>query len=201
VLAAYVTLIWWYRLTPQSHNRSVLYTRKGDNGTSGLFGTKERFPKNSPVYEALGAVDEFNSLLGLCRARSNKIKSGFDVAREILKVQECLFIIQAELAGAEKSIAQIHIDNLESSIEQIEKRIKNPHAFVISGTTELSALYDYARAVARRAERSVINAQQARNMRPPTLAYLNRLSSFLYVLARYSATEAEAKELSPSYQK
>lgn len=194
-----MTLTWWCQSIPLSRNNFVLYTRKGDNGMSGLFGTKERFPKNSPIYEALGAVDELNSLFGLCRARSNKLKGRFDIAREILKVQECLFVIQAELAGAEKYITQTHIDNLESSIEQIEKRIENPHAFVIPGTTELSALYDYARAVARRVERSVIDVRQLQNICPPTLAYLNRLSSFLYALARYSAAEEGAKELSPSY--
>jgi cob(I)alamin adenosyltransferase len=177
----------------------MLYTRKGDKGTSGLFGTKERFPKNSPVYETLGMVDELNSLLGFCRVCSDDAKDGQSVSREILKVQECLFIVQAELAGARESITHTHIDSLEKIIESLEARIDNPHAFVIPGATKLSALYDYARAISRRMERTIISAQPVRSVSPETLAYLNRLSSFLYVLARYMAYMDGAVELSPSY--
>jgi len=177
----------------------MLYTRTGDKGTSGLFGTRERFPKNSLIYEALGVVDELNSLLGVCRARSNKTKGGLDVAREILKVQECLFPIQAELAGAQKSVTQTHVDELEDVIKRFESKIENPHAFVIPGATEFSALCDYARAVSRRAERIVISTQHVQNVSPAALAYLNRLSSFLYALARYSAVKESAKESPPFY--
>ncbi|MDP3763234.1 MAG: cob(I)yrinic acid a,c-diamide adenosyltransferase [bacterium] len=177
----------------------MLYTRKGDDGTSGLLGTKERFPKNSPVYDALGTLDELNSLLGVCRACSVREKGGVDVSDEIQNVQERLFIIQAELAGAPKSILLEHIKELESTIEKFEKLIANPHAFVISGTTELSAMLDYARAVSRRAERKVLGAQTTRKVSAPTRTYLNRLSSLLYALARYAASTKGTKESSPSY--
>jgi cob(I)alamin adenosyltransferase len=83
----------------------MLYTRKGDNGTSELLGTKERFPKNSPIFEALGTLDELNSLLGICRAQSYSSGIELDVALEIKNVQESLFIIQAELANADKSLS------------------------------------------------------------------------------------------------
>ena len=177
----------------------MLYTRKGDDGTSGLLGTKKRFPKNSPVYDALGTLDELNSLLGVCRAYAMRKKRKIDIAGEIRNVQEQLFIIQAELAGAPKSILPKHIKELESTIKKFEKLIENPHAFVISGTTELSALLDYARAVSRRAERQVLGAQKTQKVSSPTRTYLNRLSSLLYALARYTATIKGAKESSPSY--
>ena len=177
----------------------MLYTRKGDNGMSGLFGTKERFPKESPLYEALGTLDELNSLLGLCRARAKNLKDKVDIPSEIERGQECLFIVQAELAGAGDSVSQTEVKELEKAIGQIEDLIKNPHAFVIPGATELSAWCDYARAVARRAEREVIRATSMRNISPESRAYLNRLSSFLYALARYAATREGVKELSPSY--
>ena len=114
----------------------MLYTRQGDKGTSGLFGTSKRFPKNSPIYDALGTIDELNSLLGVCRAHPNKIKGEIAVGDEILKVQENLFVIQAELAGAKKTTTQTNIDYLEQIITQLESKIENPHAFVISGATE-----------------------------------------------------------------
>lgn len=178
----------------------MLYTRKGDDGTSGLFDTKERFPKDSPVYEALGTVDELNSLLGLARSRAGNQKKEIDIAGEIKNVQERLFVIQAELAGAEKSISETHIDELEEVIERVESRIENPHAFVIPGATELSALIDYARTVARRAERAVISASAERDISPQSRKYLNRLSSFLYALARYTGAQEGGTEQSPSYQ-
>ena len=184
----------------------MLYTRKGDRGTSGLFGTPDRLPKNSPVFEALGALDECNSLLGVCRAYASQHKNNgpttdhtIDIAREVVAAQECLFIIQAELAGAHEHLTQLHIDALERCISNIEKVVLVPHSFVIPGTNELSALFDYARAVSRRAERAVIGASGEHRVRPETLAYLNRLSSLLYALARYTASGAGSKERSPTY--
>lgn len=176
----------------------MLYTRKGDDGTSGLFGTKDRLPKNSPIYDALGALDELNSLLGMCRARLVSY-SLFQLQNSVERSQESLFIIQAELAGAEKVLPQEHVDTLENAVDSIEKLIENPHAFIIPGATELSGLLDYARAVSRRVERVVISVSTTRNISPASIAYLNRLSSFLYALARYAAVEAKAKESSPSY--
>ena len=178
----------------------MLYTRKGDSGTSGLFGTSERFPKDSPVYDALGTLDELNSLLGLCRAQtSGRHDEGLDITKEILNVQQRLFTAQAELAGAQKHLSHADVELLESAIETIENLIENPHAFVIPGATELSALFDYARAVSRRAERSIITASKERPISPATGAYLNRLSSLLYALARYTAMQVDEKELSPKY--
>lgn len=166
---------------------------------SGLFSRKDRLPKNSPVFEALGTVDELNSLLGLCRAHPDKGKDETNIGNELLKIQENLFIIQAELAGADKTLAQSNVDDLESSIERLESKIKNPQAFVIPGATEFSALCDYARAISRRAERVVINAKPTHAVSAGTLAYLNRLSSFLYVLARYAASGDDVIEPSPQY--
>ncbi len=178
----------------------MLYTRRGDKGTTGLFGTSERLPKNSPIYKALGDVDELNSLLGICRVRSGPDEKAMDTPRMIRAVQECLFIIQAEIAGAGKSIGKIHIDVLEKNIDRVEKLIPKSSSFVIPGATSFSALCDYARAVARRAERTVWGIRSERNISRESAAYLNRLSSFLYVLARYSVAVQGVHESPPSYQ-
>ena len=177
----------------------MLYTRKGDSGTSGLYCTTERFSKCDAVYEALGALDELNSLLGICRASVPRKKHAISIAREIKTVQECLFIIQAELAGALKSLLPVHVKRLERVIGRIEELMRAPHAFVIPGATKMSALLDYARAMSRRAERSGLSVHTTRNLSPHTLAYLNRLSSLLYALARYVAGAEGKSELSPSY--
>ncbi len=177
----------------------MLYTRKGDDGSSGLFGTKERYAKTSAVYDALGTVDELNSLLGMCRTETANEHGKLNISAEIKNVQERLFIIQAELAGAEKTISGANIEELEETIESIERLIKNPHAFVIPGTTKTSALLDFARAVARRTERCVLTACETGQISPETRTYLNRVSSFLYALARYTAIKDNLPEESPSY--
>src|SRR3989338_11146331 len=94
----------------------MLYTRKGDTGTTKTFGCDQRGSKSSSIAEALGSLDEINSFLGLL-----KIKAGGDVAEKIGQIQQDLFIIQAELAGAPKTISPEKIKWLEEIIDGIEK--------------------------------------------------------------------------------
>lgn len=179
----------------------MLYTRKGDGGTSGLFGTKDRFPKHAPIYEALGTLDELNSLLGICSAKSasNPLHE-VNIPAALHILQQNIFIVQAELAGAQKHIPQTRVLELENMTNRLEMQIGHQGTFTIPGATELSALFDYARAVCRRAERSVLAVHAVREVSPSTKSYLNRLSSFLYALARYMAYAAGIKESSPNYQ-
>ncbi len=185
----------------------MLYTRRGDDGTSGLFG-ECRMSKDSLAFDALGALDELNSLLGICFVKAherdildiNKNKADFMAVAPILRSsQENLFIVQAQLAGADKSVTENHVVEVERMISDIEHHIKNPNAFVISGATELSAFLDFARTVARRTERTVISACKERGLAPHTMQYLNRLSSLLYALARVVAQDSCEQEPSPKY--
>jgi len=179
----------------------MLYTRKGDSGTSGLVGTKERFEKDSDCYEALGTLDELNCLLGLCRSYAKKQRAEeIDTAKEIKNIQENLFIIQAEIAGSDKSLQDDHIKNIERVIDSIEQLIPPRHSFIIPGEIKLSAWLDYARAVSRRAERSVLRSHKTRPVSAMTRAYLNRLSSLLYALARLTVAYENVHEDAPSYQ-
>lgn len=176
----------------------MLYTRTGDNGTSGLFGTTKRLPKNDPLYEALGTLDELNALLGVCRSHIEK-KTKPNLVDMTMRTQECLFIIQAQLAGADKRIEHIHILDIEKDINTLEEHLTHPHAFIIPGANQQSALYDFARAVARRMERRIIDIEKQHTLPHNTLIYINRLSSFLYAGARFLATVAKSKEYSPRY--
>ncbi len=177
----------------------MLFTRKGDDGTSGLFGTPERLPKDSPLYEALGTLDELNSLLGICFAQADGMHGEPPFKPVLRSAQESLFIVQAELAGADKTLTQTNVDALEETIAEFEQRIENPHSFVIAGVSEISAFLDYARTVSRRAERRVLSARTIRETSPATRKYLNRLSSLLYVLARAAGSRTGKKEQKPSY--
>lgn len=179
----------------------MLYTRKGDDGTSGLYNTKERLKKDAPVYEALGSLDELGSLLGVCSAiaKEEESESFATFSSLIQSIQQRLFIVQAELAGADKTISIKEVQELETIIGQLEATIKNPHSFVLAGATVLSGLLDYARTLARRAERSIVRAAPTRSVSAATSAYMNRLSSALYALARSAAALRGVQEVAPSY--
>ena len=102
----------------------MLYTRKGDKGDTSSFGCCQRFSKNSALAEVLGSVDEINSLLGVCKVKAAgfnfKIKN-INISEIIEKAQENLFIIQTNIAGADKKIIQESINFLEEITDTIEK--------------------------------------------------------------------------------
>lgn len=151
------------------------------------------------MYEALGTLDELNSLLGICRVYAAGMAGEVALEDEIRKAQEALFSIQAELAGSDTHLDISRVKDIESVIDAIEVLSGNPHAFVIPGATKISAFLDFARTVARRAERMTVAADVQRSMSDASRAYLNRLSSLLYALARYAASKEGIKEASPSY--
>lgn len=163
-----------------------------------MFGCKDRLSKNEPIFAALGSLDELNSWLGFCvvTARADKNKEIKNIIAKILiTLQENLFIIQAQLAGAPKNISVQKINELEKTINNLATKIKPRKSFTIPGGSQLSALLDFARAMARRTERAVLTAQPKDEVK----AYLNRLSSILYVLARRVNDLKKIKEQAPKY--
>ena len=185
----------------------MLYTRKGDNGTTKTFGCDQRISKSSVAAEALGALDEVNSFLGLVRAKTKKLsfkikKKSIKYSEPLLEVQQNLFIVQAEVAGATLFIDQEKINKIEKIVDDIEKVLPPIKSFFLSGATELSATFDVARTLVRRAERRVVEAKEEGKIKvsDETLSYLNRLSSLLYALARISSHTEGAKEIKSDYK-
>lgn len=179
----------------------LFYTGKGDKGKSFVAGKK--FLKTSPEMEALGALDELNSLLGLVRSHER------DRTRraQIRAAQETLFIIQANVAApifgtAHKAppLRESKLFELEAIIRRAERAVRPERGFIIPGEHRLSAWYDYARTVSRRAERATLRVAAALKLDPLVRAYVNRLSSFLFALARLSAKKSRIKEKHPSYR-
>ena len=188
----------------------MLYTGKGDGGTTKVLDSKERVPKSSPLPECLGTLDELNSFIGLCKLRAGD-EADFCIvvgkrkrrARDILhSVQEVLFVIQAETAGAPKCVKKGRVTEMETLVNTIEKEIPPVTKFSIAGGTELAALLDVARTLARRAERrmSGVEAEGLRTFSPHTKAYANRLSSLLFALARLANAKSGVKEEAPRYK-
>lgn len=177
----------------------MLYTGKGDGGTTTAFGcNQQRISKSSELPEALGALDELNAFLGFVKMRTKKEKRIAEILRE---VQETLFIIQAEVAGADKRVAGESVKKIETIVNGIEKEIPPLKGFSIAGGTELSALLDVARTLARRAERRLVAATEAGvcTLPPETSSYMNRLSSLLFALARLANHLAGIAEETPRY--
>ena len=179
----------------------MLYTRKGDNGTTKTFGCDQRISKSSATAEALGAMDETNSFLGLAKVKTAE-KGNAEQAAFIQSIQENLFIIQAEIAGADKHLQPAKVLALETETDRIEKELPPITTFFISGGIELAATFDVARTIARRAERRVVQVHEEGVVKvgDQTLAYLNRLSSILYAWARYANHQAGIKENAPQYK-
>jgi cob(I)alamin adenosyltransferase len=165
-----------------------LYTKTGDDGTTGLFGGG-RVLKASPRVEAYGTVDETNAFVGV--ARSTRVDPTIDGV--LAHVQEDLFTLGAELAcvpGKEVKlpsapIGEPHIARLEAAIDAADGACAPLANFVLPGGSAQAAALHVARTVARRAERAVLGLQDG-PVRVEVVVYLNRLSDLLFALARQS---------------
>jgi ATP:cob(I)alamin adenosyltransferase len=185
----------------------MLYTRKGDGGTTKTFGCDQRISKSSLVAEALGSLDETNSFLGFARAKTEGMSFTIGTGEEkfselILEVQQNLFIVQAEVAGSTLSISPDKITRVEKIVDEIEKVLPPIKSFFVSGATEIGGMFDFARTLSRRAERRVVGVKEEGKITisADTMSYLNRLSSLLYALARISSHLAGEEEIKPHYK-
>lgn len=186
-------------------NLMAFYTRKGDKGDTGTFGCDQRMSKSSAVAEALGTLDELNAFLGVCKTNTSADEPFFETYRfaDMLDwIQQNLFIVQAELAGAEKTIAEEKVRHMEEVIDTIEGELPPIKSFFVSGGTEFAAKLDFARTISRRAERRVIAAAEEGRVSvgEQSRAFLNRLSSLLYAMARIANHRAGKTEEKPTYQ-
>lgn len=181
------------------------FTGKGDEGTSKLFDSEpgKRVSKASPIFECLGQLDELNALVGWCKAVSGDMAIEERAMRSILhEVQDHLFTIQAEVAGAQKSVPLSSVEHMGVFIKRIESLLPPVTSFLVPGGTELSARLDVARAVSRRAERRLVTVHESgeRDISASSRAYANRLSSLLYALTRFANHAAGVEENPPAYK-
>ena len=182
-----------------------IYTKTGDDGTTGLIGGK-RVPKDAPRVEAYGTVDELNAVLGVARSFSLPPR-----ADEIVgKIQDSLFTIGAALALAADanprdwgipSIREEDVTALEREIDACEELLQPLAQFIVPGGTTPAAMLNLARTFARRAERRCILLARTEGMDPLILRYLNRLSDLCFVLARYVNHERGISETHPTFGK
>ncbi len=172
----------------------AIYTRKGDKGKTGVFSPKDsksvKVSKSSSQIEAIGSIDEANTFLGLAASftKNKKIKS------EVKETQRHLFEVGAYLAGARLQLDTNLVSDMEKRIDKIDKVLPKLKNFILPGGGQGGALLFMARTFIRRAERSVVNFSGKRKIDPIILIYLNRLSDYIYILARYSNFKEKTKE-------
>jgi len=174
-----------------------IYTKTGDSGETSLYGG-QRVPKGNPRLEAYGTVDETNAALGV--ALTQVAADYYD--SQLKSVQHDLFVICSELAApAGQVISGLELINeqqvsvLEKSIDELQSELPVLQNFVFPRGTLLAAQLQLARTICRRAERAVVRLSETEEVRPLLIKYLNRLSDFLFVLARHANLRAGKAEI------
>ncbi|MCI5055983.1 MAG: cob(I)yrinic acid a,c-diamide adenosyltransferase [Flavobacteriales bacterium] len=172
-----------------------IYTKKGDKGTTGLFGGT-RVSKDHIRLECYGTVDELNSWLGLIAGFCQEEDQNY-----LLTIQDYLFRIGSLLAtDSDKLIKDLPklpknaVESLEQQIDQISEQLPEMRSFILPGGHESSAQAHIARCVCRRAERLVTSLNQSIELNSEILPFLNRLSDYLFILARKLLTDRNIKE-------
>ena len=164
-----------------------IYTRTGDEGTTGLVNGSRR-AKYDPRMQAIGEVDEANSVIGLA-----VIAASPETGQNLQRIQNDLFDLGADLATPGDDFApsdmvlrvvQSQVEWLENAIDTLNEGLPPLASFILPGGSEAAARIHVARATVRRAERSAVALAAAETVNPQALAYLNRLSDYLFVLAR-----------------
>lgn len=166
-----------------------IYTKGGDQGQTGLFGG-QRVPKDHLRLHTYGTFDELNASIGLVLAEP-LLAEDSRVRPVLSRIQSELFQLGSELAtppgksAPSRLIETADIERLEAEIDRMESRLEPLKSFILPGGTRAAAQMHLARTVCRRAERELVVLHRSEPVRSEVLGYVNRLSDFLFVAARY----------------
>ena len=175
-----------------------IYTKSGDKGRTSLASGK-RVSKSDLRLEAYGTADELNSFIGLLRSAIDKCDyvSNLVIDKQLGCVQNRLFDLGAILAGAEMSFSQEAVNQLENWIDEMQANLPELRAFILPGGNELISLCHVCRCVCRRLERCMVfwSEESGELLEETVWQYVNRLSDYCFVLARFLAKNLEISEL------
>lgn len=158
----------------------MVYTKCGDRGKSSVINRTD-IEKDNCIFALLGDIDELGANLGVCKCHQSE-----GIASKINALQQELILLSAWIAGGSEFDAKGHTANYEVVIDSLECAVKMPDSIVTCGETEHSAYIDLCRTVVRRCERSAVTFCREYGFDCSLVTYLNRLSDYLFVLARYS---------------
>ena len=172
----------------------AVYTKTGDKGETSLFDPKDqrlkRTPKDSCNIEAIGAVDELDSFIGVTISFSKDAT----VTKLLREVQVNLLTIGSILAGSGLRFSKTKTVKLEKKIDEIEGKLPVLKNFILPGGTKLASHLHYCRSLARRAERRVVALSKEKEVKAQVLMYVNRLSDFFFMLSRDENARVGNKE-------
>jgi cob(I)alamin adenosyltransferase len=176
-----------------------IYTKTGDNGTTGLFGGK-RVNKNDLRIDAYGTIDELNSMLGVT---DTEVKTA-EIKEEINIIQNELFVVGSDLSSPVSSepkkfdvprINDSHIERIEKRIDYFQDQLPELKSFILPGGNKGASLLHLSRSICRRSERKIAALSQNENIGNFILKFVNRLSDFLFVLARFENFKTDTPEV------
>ena len=172
------------------HRLSKIYTRTGDQGTTGL-GDGSRVDKDDPRIEAIGTVDELNAALGLMAAEENPE----NIRSLLIDIQHNLFDLGGELSiPGHTMVLDEHVSYLEQNLDELNEQLEPLKEFILPGGSKAVATCHLARSICRRAERRLFSLSKTNEVSPAASQYLNRLSDLLFVIARYLGKSSETTE-------
>jgi cob(I)alamin adenosyltransferase len=171
-----------------------IYTKTGDSGFTSLF-TGERVPKDDPIIEAIGTVDECNSAIGIALSFIPKDETFNEIRLQLETIQHALFDLGAALAtprtrASESKVNKTRFDHsatekLERWMDEMDAKLPPLHAFILPGGHPTSSFLQLARSICRRSERLIVPLNIHAEVSDHVMIYLNRLSDYLFVVARY----------------
>ena len=164
-----------------------IYTKRGDRGETSLSTKGVKVSKDSLRISAIGAVDELNSFLGVVRSFSED--KWLD--RKLKTIQSELLTVGSILGESELKFYNSKTKRLEKEIDRLEKKLPKLTNFIIPGGTKIASLLHFARTLSRRAEREVVALSRIEEVKPQIIVYLNRLSDYLFILARNENYKSE----------
>jgi cob(I)alamin adenosyltransferase len=164
---------------------SRIYTKAGDAGETGL-GDGRRVAKDHPRVEAYGQVDELNAVLGLLAAHAAELELVRSIQNDLFDVGAdlCVPPVEGEPPGQCLRVTAAQVERLEKAIDRLNEPLAPLKSFVLPGGTLAAAWLHLARTVCRRAERAAVTLARSEPVNPQVVAYLNRLSDLLFVMAR-----------------
>ena len=174
-----------------------IYTRTGDDGTTGLPGG-QRIRKSDPRIECTGTIDELSAAVGLAAASADPL-----MAADLRRVQDHLFVIGSHLAVPPDHPSPVPlpaldeklVSQLESKMDAADEQLAPLQQFILPGGSEPACRLHLARTICRRAERLIVAMAMTRPLPPAILAYLNRLSDWLFVMARLANKQAGMSDI------
>lgn len=185
----------------QEIKKSNIYTKKGDNGCSSLYNNEKR-DKDDIIFEALGTLDELNATIGIIR---EYIKNLEDIDNFLIIIQRNIFDIGAAVATPRTSSNENKIEKtrfnkenieiLEKNIDKLDSELTPLTRFILPSGGLSSSFTHLARTICRRSERIIVSLYKNEDIEQEILKYLNRLSDYLFVLARWLAYKNKKEEL------